>query len=49
MKIHVPLEKTPTITAGPFLLEYYRIFPGLYIDENTNMMHTKIHSLRNNV
>ena len=31
------VTKTPIITAIPFLLEHYRLFPNLYIDEHTGL------------
>ena len=35
--VHVLLWTTPVITASPCLLEHYRKFPKLYIDENTEL------------
>ena len=44
-----PMTKTPIITASPFLLEYYKIYPILYSDEHTGLINiTKLPPLKNN-
>ena len=43
-----PLTKIPVTTASLFLLHLYRLHPKLFFAENTDLMTTKTHSLKNN-
>ena len=42
-----PVLKTPVITASPFLLEYYRLFPNVYSIEMTKLITIKTQPLKN--
>ena len=41
-------KKTTLITASPIWLEYDRIFPNLYFDEQTELITIKTLPLKNN-
>ena len=43
-----PVVKTPILTASPFLLKNFRIFPNLFIDENGKLTTIKSQHLKNN-
>ena len=38
----LPVTQISILSASPFLLEIYRMFPNLYIDEKTNILLQKI-------